>query len=483
MWKTLVSIITMVYKSEKLRQNIFIEIFSIVSWFASGYFAFYRLHRPESKTRRYSLLAAIALWAILLSLVFVPLRSLIPAANVYFSVFSLSVIALLCNDLRKSFFSVLYFFVVALYFEAIIGYFYFSHTGYVEPQYTKVYYFFRGISCIFEVGWAYLYYRIMRSLTEKVSLSFWLITILPAVGGLVVIFLYDYTVLPLLLDKGLNIFFQGSILFIFLFALNLFIFYMYIRLVTFFDLQMKTNILQSQLDAQIRQNRLIEGAQKQAGEIRHQMKNLLFALQIELDHKNYDGIRTRLNSLVGELKQYEQKPYTAVPVIDAMIAYKEEHLRECGAALSVTAELLDISDELAYDITSLVAIALDNAIDTPGVRSITTDPRDNRDQSSNMTESSEVNNEFLIRLSISRRKNLLFMQVSKPLTGSLKYHQGELQNTKDEPEHGFGLPALRRIVERYSGEVKISDKDDLLSLKVMLMINADLERVKVPPTS
>jgi sensor histidine kinase regulating citrate/malate metabolism len=182
------------------------------------------------------------------------------------------------------------------------------------------------------------------------------------------------------------------------------------------------------------------------------MKNLIFALQIDMKQQNYEGIETRLNGLAGELKQYELKPYTAVPVIDAMIAYKGETLRECGAAFTVTADPLSINDALAYDLTSLLAIALDNAIDALAFGVM----KDTRLCGT------------LVCLEIRRWKNMVFIQVTNPLTKPLKYRNGELQSTKDEPGHGFGLPALRRIVERYTGQVKISDKGGVFSLEIML---------------
>jgi sensor histidine kinase regulating citrate/malate metabolism len=136
-------------------------------------------------------------------------------------------------------------------------------------------------------------------------------------------------------------------------------------------------------------------------------------------------------------------------VIDAMIAYKGETLREKGADFSVSAEPLYVDDALAYDIASLVAIGLDNAADAAEPPS------------------------FTVHLVISRRKNLVFIRMSNPLTRPLKYQSGELQTTKEEPGHGLGLPALRRIVERYSGEVRISDTEGVFSLEAMLTGNGE----------
>jgi sensor histidine kinase regulating citrate/malate metabolism len=190
------------------------------------------------------------------------------------------------------------------------------------------------------------------------------------------------------------------------------------------------------------------------------MKNLLFALQIELDRGNSDSAKTRIAALLGELKRYEQKPYTTVPVIDAMISYKGERLREYGAEFSVSAEPLYVDDPLAYDIASLLAIALDNAGDA-ALSSALAEGR----QGDKPAEPPR----FTVRLVISRRKNLVFIQLSNPLARPLVYRNGEPQSTKEEPGHGLGLPALRRIVERRSGEARISDKDGLFSLEVMLI--------------
>jgi light-regulated signal transduction histidine kinase (bacteriophytochrome) len=68
-----------------------------------------------------------------------------------------------------------------------------------------------------------------------------------------------------------------------------------------------------------------------------------------------------------------------------------------------------------------------------------------------------------------QQKNLLFIRVSNPLVTRLSYRDNELQSTKREAGHGLGLPAIRRIAEQYSGEVKIETVDEVFSLRVMLL--------------
>jgi sensor histidine kinase regulating citrate/malate metabolism len=139
--------------------------------------------------------------------------------------------------------------------------------------------------------------------------------------------------------------------------------------------------------------------------------------------------------------------------MNAMISYKAEQLREYGAAFSVSAELLDIPEALTHDIASVLAIALDNAIDAVA-----------------LIEETEALKNAAVHCRIRRRRNLLFIKVSNPLVHPLTYRNGELQTIKNKPGPDSGLPALRRIVERYDGEVKISDKDGIFLLQVMLVV-------------
>jgi sensor histidine kinase regulating citrate/malate metabolism len=71
---------------------------------------------------------------------------------------------------------------------------------------------------------------------------------------------------------------------------------------------------------------------------------------------------------------------------------------------------------------------------------------------------------------IQSKKNMLFIRLTNPLPRPLYYKNGEIQSTKAENGHGLGLSALRRIVQKYNGEVSISDTAETFSLSVMLFL-------------
>jgi sensor histidine kinase regulating citrate/malate metabolism len=274
---------------------------------------------------------------------------------------------------------------------------------------------------------------------------------------------YSETAAALML-QGTNIYLEGLLFGIFLTALNLFTFFMYVRLLAYSESQWQTQILQEQLDAYARRITTIEAFQRQAGEMRHEFKNLLITLKADLDHQNVESANNRVRVLLGDLKQVESEHYTGNTLIDAIISYKAEQLRELGANFLVQADLLDADVEgslespAAYDIASVMGIALDNVVDAVAAL-----------KASASTET-PASPEASVDCQIQIQKNMLMIRLSNPLPGPLRYKDGEIQSTKALSGHGLGLPALRRIVRKYEGEITISDRDGIFCLSVMLFL-------------
>lgn len=412
-------------------------LISIAAWWV----LFYRLHRPPTKLRRIvqlvSFVVCYSFW------MYIPLSD---TGNVILWAAMILLFALLSGDAYHSLFTALYYIGIEAAIDTIRYFFIMAILGKTFRGYTRGYYIQFNLQYLFVLGWTLVYYWIIKKRTQKLPLRFWIMAVIPPFGTSVLLTRYA-EIARASLAAGVNIYLEGILMGLFLLVLNLFTIYMYIRLITYYDSHLKIQILQSQLEAYTHQSRMIESSQKQFSGIRHEIKNILFAIQVELEAQNYEGVKTRVNTLLGDLKQYEQRPYTGVPVIDAMIAYKAEKIGEHGAALLVNAELLGVSDTLAYDAASCLAIALDNAADAVAV-----------------AEKAEVCCE------IRWQKNLLFIRVTNPLVKPLTYHNGELQSAKRGTEHGLGLPALRHIAEKYHGSLEIDDKDAVFTLSLLLFV-------------
>jgi hypothetical protein len=427
----------------ELHPNMLFEITRGVISIAGWWVLFYKLHRPPTKLRRIIQLASFV--AGYIAFMLIPLSD---TGNAVFWAGMIFFFALLSGDIRNSLFTALYYIGIEAIIDALRSFVIKYTLERIFRGYTPEYYIQFNIQYLVVLGWTLFYYRIMSQRhSQKVPLRFWIMTTIPPLLTTALLVHFADTGRPLFVEEGINIYLDGILFGSFLFVLNLFTFYMYLRLLTYYDSHLKAQALQSQIDVYAHQIQLIEGAQKQAAEIRHEIKNILFGLQVEMERQNYAEVQARLNKVVGDLKRYEQKPYTGVSVIDAMIAYKAEKIEKYGATLSVSAELLDIPDTLAYDAASCLAIALDNAADAMAAQ----------------------DGGGTVSCALWCQKNLLFIRVSNPLLMPLSYRDGELQSTKAETGHGLGLPALRRIISQYSGEVKIDSKDGVFCLSVMLI--------------
>jgi sensor histidine kinase regulating citrate/malate metabolism len=181
------------------------------------------------------------------------------------------------------------------------------------------------------------------------------------------------------------------------------------------------------------------------------MKNLLLVLQTAIAEQNYPEALSRLRLVVGELDTGALKHYTGLTVIDAMLSYKQERALAAGASFAVHAPALDIPAGAAYDIAAMLAIMLDNAADAADAAAGGTD-------------------RFTIRCDIQQKGRIVFITFTNPLAAPLRRHKGEIVSAKPESGHGLGLPSLRRLAEKYGGNVQIEDADGVFSISVLLSV-------------
>jgi hypothetical protein len=302
------------------------------------------------------------------------------------------------------------------------------------------------------LGWALFYYWVLKDRRGELPLRFWIITVIPPLGSSVLLTRFSNTARSLF-ELGINIYLDGILFNFFLLALNLFTFYMYVRLLTYYESQLQTQVLQGLLNAQSRRITGIEAFQRQTGGIRHEIKNLLFSLKIDMEQQNYDSVNNRIWAMLGDLKQVEPEYYTGISLIDVVVSYKAAQIRELGAVFSVQADMLEMESPVAYDVASILGISLDNVVDA--VASM---------------KAHEGTSSPAVHCKIQRQKNMLLITLTNPLPGPLHYKNGEIQSTKTEGGHGLGLPALRRVVQKYAGEVGITDSGNVFCLRVCLFV-------------
>jgi signal transduction histidine kinase len=367
--------------------------------------------------------------------------------------------ALLCGNWRESLFTAVYYIGMESCLDTIRNFIVRYTYGGGLPRYSPGYNLEFNLLYLAVLGWALFYYWVMKNRRGQLPLRFWIMVLVAPLGSMALFTYYSETAARLM-AAGVNIYLEGLLFAFLLFALNLFTFYIYVRLLAYYESYLQARVLQEQITADAHRITVIEGFQRQAGEMRHEFKNLLFTLKIDMQQQNYGGVNNRISALLGDMKQAETESYTGNALVDAMISYRAARLRSLGAVFSVQADPLDIepsdaafSGALAYDIASIMGISLENAAEAVAALAA----------GGILRAAGPV-----VNCVIQRRKNMLLIDVTNPLPAPLRCKNGEIQSTKAESGHGLGLSALRHIVRKYTGDVVISDSDGVFSLSVTL---------------
>lgn len=177
----------------------------------------------------------------------------------------------------------------------------------------------------------------------------------------------------------------------------------------------------------------------------HDMKNHLLLLQAQAE--NSQAVQASVRELGNQIREYEAYYHTGNEFLDIIIRDKAKAAQEkkidFNAVISFEAgsfmELLDIS--------TIFGNALDNAIEA----------------SEKLPEGQR-----LVTVKAERVRELLLIMVTN---NTLPETVSTRQTTKaDRFAHGFGLPNIRKAVQKYDGQCSTTSEGGEFSLKVIIPI-------------
>lgn len=187
--------------------------------------------------------------------------------------------------------------------------------------------------------------------------------------------------------------------------------------------------------------------------IRHDMTNHIMTLE-----RLYAGDKT------DEAKDYSTKLKTALaettlqinsgnPVSDVILQEMQSRAAKKGISFQVDFHFPTGTDINAFDISVILNNALQNAL-----------------------EHTEKDEKAYISIHSYRRNNAYMIEVNNSFTGNLRWDaEHELPVTTkrdtsgDSQIHGYGLTNIRRVAQKYSGDIAVSLKEKEFCLSVMMM--------------
>lgn len=180
----------------------------------------------------------------------------------------------------------------------------------------------------------------------------------------------------------------------------------------------------------------------------HDLKHQIAGLRAELDTEKRSQW---LDAMEEELKMNQIDVQTGNHVLDTVLTGKMMYCKAHDIGLTCVAdgELLNFIH--VTDICTIFGNALDNAM-----------------ESLMMVEDAQKR---LVHLSVSRKKNFVFIQIENYCEQELTITHGYPVTTKtDKQNHGIGLKSIRYSVEKYGGTVSFDVKHNWFELKIMIPV-------------
>lgn len=228
--------------------------------------------------------------------------------------------------------------------------------------------------------------------------------------------------------------------------LNLCVFYLYHILLKNYVQLREQDIYKQQTAAYQNQFELMKESQSRIRALRHDMKNHVLALEGLARGSKPEKVIEYLDSMQEFMKNPSEHIYTGNEALDSLLNYKLQRAKEELKKVETDIVLPEKMNLRSFDFNVIVGNLLDNAI----AASIQTDER-------------------FLKFSIRMENGVLLLYMINSCTG-IPEGVCEMRrlSEKSSAGHGVGITSVRRIVEKYHGDMEMHCKDNRMETEIVL---------------
>ena len=176
--------------------------------------------------------------------------------------------------------------------------------------------------------------------------------------------------------------------------------------------------------------------------IYHDLKNHLLVME---SRQNTEETRQMAETLRSQIADYEDYVHTGNDFLDIILKDKAAKAREKQIDFSAMVDFYGIDFIEPLDISTIFGNAIDNAIEA----------------SEKLPE-----HKRLITVKAERVRDMLLITIENNTTP--RSHLVEGPTKKDRFVHGFGIPNIKKAVEKYSGQCSFQQEERVYRLKILI---------------
>ena len=230
--------------------------------------------------------------------------------------------------------------------------------------------------------------------------------------------------------------------------INISVFYLYNVLIENYIHLRDNDIYKQQTYAYQNQLEVIMESQNRVRALKHDMRNHILALQVLVQKNEMREADKYLDSMQTFMNNPQEYVKTGNDTVDSLLNYK---IQKANEVLNVVETKISIPESLSlrsFDLNVVLGNLLDNAIDA-----------------SMQTEDKEL------KISIRLDKGILFLNICNSCQGIAGGRRIFLETTKeDKVNHGIGLKNVRRIVEKYHGDMEFLCENGSMETDIMMYV-------------
>lgn len=242
---------------------------------------------------------------------------------------------------------------------------------------------------------------------------------------------------------------QAIIIISLLLLFNIVIFEIYSKLTQFYAFEKEKTVYAQQLNIISRSTEEQKRMMTEFYEEKHNLVNELIVLRNGIENGDKTAVMNNLNRIINSYDIKERISNSGNNIVDTLLNFKYATAKEKGIQFLLK---IFIPDEIPIDqcdVGVVVGNAIDNAIDA--------------------VEQCNVCSK-IIKIVMGVKKETFVMVIENPYEHKIRTDKrGSLLSTKeDSNRHGYGVSSIKRIVEKYNGEVIINTDNNIFSLTVTM---------------